>query len=131
MKRVVTGSRSFPNPEFVERYVSWQRGDILVVGKCPRGVDLWAEKAALDNGMPVIPYPADWDGPWGKLAGKARNVEMVVVGDKVTAFWDGWSNGTAHAIAMAAAAGKLGRVVLPDDATVPEWLERIRERTHR
>lgn len=129
MRRVISGSRGYPNPEYVDRYVSWRRGDIIVVGKSPRGVDRWAEEAALARGIVVEPHPAKWDGPWGKLAGKVRNVEMVEAGESLTAFWDGWSNGTAHAIAMAAAAGKLGRVVLPDDLTVPQWLERLRERT--
>lgn len=33
----------------------------VISGKAPSGGDFWGEKWAIENEIPIIPFPADWD----------------------------------------------------------------------
>jgi hypothetical protein len=72
----------------------------IIEGCCPNSADRYAERWAEKNNIPVHHYPAN-SGNYLK-----RNIEMVEACDKVIAFWDGYSYGTAHTIATAARYGK-------------------------
>ena len=77
----------------------------IIEGCCPDSADAMAEKFAKDNDLKIHHYPAN-SGTYLK-----RNVEMVNACDKVIAFWNGYSYGTAHAIAQGEMAGKPVKIV--------------------
>jgi hypothetical protein len=81
-------------------------GDVVVSGGAPY-VDTFAERAALRRFGPegVSIHRADWE-QFGKRAGFLRNPIIVDDSDKIHAWWDGRSRGTAHTIGLARKAGK-------------------------
>lgn len=108
---LVTGSREFKWEQAVWDQLTEDRealsaGDKLIIvhGDCPRGVDAFAKAWALHcryapnsvfADVDHEPYPADWNGPYGKGAGKARNSLMVNTRpDKARVFSVDDSNGT-------------------------------------
>jgi len=121
MKTIVAGSRSITDQETVD-YVLTKlvlKGYIgiteVVSGKA-KGVDTLAEVWANKQGIPVQPFPADWDdithpdsvirtNKYGKkynvLAGHWRNQRMAEYADALVAIWDGISNGTKDMIGRA------------------------------
>ena len=68
-----------------------------VVSGCARGVDKLGERWAIEHGIPVHKFPADW-GRFGKSAGIYRNAEMAEYSDGLIALWDMESRGTLHMI---------------------------------
>lgn len=75
-----------------------QPEDIVVSGGA-YGADLMAETwAKLNHNEPVVLEP-DWSK--GKHAGIIRNTEIIAKADRVIAFWDGESVGTAHTVSLA------------------------------
>jgi hypothetical protein len=102
---VVSGSREFPDMDFVRDYM-WQTiegYDTLIHGGA-RGVDQKCAAMAKGCGADVVEVPAQWE-KFGKKAGPIRNGEMIAstyqhqqLGNKVMAliFWDGKSKGTAN-----------------------------------
>lgn len=115
MRVGIVGSRHGVATEEVERFVdrlAKQHPDAIVVSGRAAGVDRVAEEAAIMCGLEVEVYPADWKNG-GKLAGKQRNWQLVSACDVVVAFWDGWSNGTAHSVTAATALGKRVWVYAP------------------
>lgn len=113
MKLGIVGSRDYHNVENIRRYLllHLDEKDVVVSGAA-RGVDSFAEDVARSMGREVISIPADWD-KLGKSAGYIRNKEIVFRSDKVVAFWDGKSRGTAHSIGLALQQGKL-LAIFPD-----------------
>ena len=98
---LVSGSRGFPSPELVRDRIrtALTPGDRLMHG-CARGVDTWAEHAALSVGATILRRPAEWDR-YGKRAGMIRNQQMFekTVQEqyfRILIFWDGSSRGTKH-----------------------------------
>jgi hypothetical protein len=85
--------------------------DVIVSGAA-RGADRAAARLARVMGFKVVEYPADWDR-FGKRAGFLRNQAIVDNCDKVVAFWDGESRGTADTIERARKAGKPVTIVRP------------------
>lgn len=111
----IVGSRDYPWPDLVRRYVSRiPPGAVSAIySGGARGVDTWAVEAARYAGIQVVELLADWEHH-GKRAGFIRNQELVDAVDQVVAFWDGQSRGTRHTIGLAFDAGKLRRVFGPD-----------------
>lgn len=72
---------------------------VILSGHCS-GADMMAEKYALEAGLGVEVYRAEWKR-FGKAAGPKRNREMVEKSDMVIAFWDGKSKGTKNLIDVA------------------------------
>ena len=75
---------------------------------CARGVDTWAEHAALSVGATILRRPAEWDR-YGKRAGMIRNqqiFEETLAEPEFTIliFWDGQSRGTKNMIDRCVAA---------------------------
>ncbi len=85
----------------VWRYVHSLADDAIVVSGGARGVDEMAVRAAKTRTprLQVCVYYADWQK--GKGAGLARNRRIVANSDRVVAFWDSVSRGTAHTISVA------------------------------
>lgn len=111
MKVAIVGCRDWDNAmevchavyDLVKELRSSDPSTIVVTGydpekKTPRGVDKWAYEGARWSDVPVICFPADWDGPLRKGAGFARNQQIVDASDRVVAFWDGKSHGTKDTI---------------------------------
>ena len=96
----VVGSRSYPRPEIVHEFVASLPAECVVVSGGAEGVDSFAEEAAKTAGLETLIFPADWDG-LGRKAGPIRNAEIVAVADRLVAFWDGHSRGTANTILQA------------------------------
>jgi hypothetical protein len=105
MQRVAfIGSRTFPAPDLVARFVAKLPEGAVVVSGGARGVDTWAEEAAKVRGIETLIFHADWDG-LGRKAGPIRNEKIIANVDWVVAFWDGTSRGTLNAIYLATRAG--------------------------
>lgn len=104
MNTIIMGSRAITDYEQVKD----------VVNKCPfvdeisvvlsggaNGVDKLGELWAKENGVPVILFPADWNGPMKKRAGFLRNIQMAENADACIGIWDGRSVGTEHMMKLA------------------------------
>ena len=77
MKVLVTGSRNWLNREAIRRELKKLPPDTTVIhGACPTGADAIADRIALELGLHVRSYPADWDKD-GKAAGPIRNARMI------------------------------------------------------
>lgn len=105
MKVAIVGSRDFSDLALVREYISGLHPYDQVVSGGARGVDLYAEQCAIFFGLDVVSFPADWE-KHGKSAGFIRNKQIVDYADRIVAFWDGKSRGTAHTIDLARKAGK-------------------------
>jgi len=105
----IVGSRDYAHLGAVIRYVWALPGDAVVVSGGARGVDRVAAQTARARGLETEVYPADWTQ--GRGAGLARNSAIVRRCDRLVAFWDGTSRGTADAIRKARLAGKPVEVI--------------------
>lgn len=112
MKLAIVGSRSFggcTNDYEILRskiFNLFKLKDIhLIISGGARGADTLAEKFAKEFGIPKRIHFAGWE-VYGRSAGYVRNARIVQDADKVVAFWDGKSRGTANTIKLAKDAGK-------------------------
>ena len=82
------------------------RGQVIIQGGCPTGIDAMARKLAADYHQPLETFPADWK-KHGRAAGPIRNQAMADAGaDLCLAFPSaGRSTGTWDMIRRACAAG--------------------------
>lgn len=71
--------------------------DTVVVSGHADGIDSLAESWAIQRGLKTLIFRAQWK-TLGHGAGFIRNVLIVEAADRVVAFWDGGSRGTAHTI---------------------------------
>jgi hypothetical protein len=107
----IVGSRHHPEWErAVREYVrQLPRGVTIVSGACPNSPDAWAESEARVLGVPTLIFP-----PKPALAGRVayaqaceeRNWEIAEHADRLVAFWDGRSPGTAQTMRFATELGK-------------------------
>jgi len=124
MRTIIAGSRDLlgDNLEHVRRACFYAQFGVTVVisGTC-RGIDKAGECWALQNGLLIEQYPADWKNitrpgavirydkygrPYDAAAGNFRNKQMSQVADALIAVWDGKSPGTRDMVAIMKAAGK-------------------------
>lgn len=113
---IISGSRSINDYGLLHNAII-KSGFVIteiVEGECPRGVDQLAKRYGKEHGIPVIPFPADWNdlsypdavikkNKSGKLydakAGFRRNEEMAKYASgyagQCLMLWDGISPGTA------------------------------------
>jgi hypothetical protein len=98
---------------------------VIVHGACSNSLEAVFVEACKAAGIEDEPHPADWNGPLGKAAGKARNV-YVQTCDRVEAFQMPWGTGTQHAIGLANAKGVevVEHVVEP----LKIWTSRVKTR---
>lgn len=101
----IVGSREYPRMQAVRDFVEQLSIDTIVVSGGARGVDRTAAHAARARGLIVIEFFADWQR-YGQSAGFRRNEEIVKLAERVVAFWDGKSKGTAHTLRLARDAWK-------------------------
>lgn len=108
LRLLVCGSRDWTDPAVIDREIERIRPGVVIEGEAP-GADLMAKAAAVSFNIPVVSFPADWDG-LGKSAGPRRNLQMLKEGrpDIVLAFHDDINRphcGTKHMIEIARDAG--------------------------
>lgn len=98
MRVIVAGSRTIDDYEVVCCAIC-ESGFVIttVVSGCAKGVDQLGERWALEHGVPVDKYPAQW-ASYGNAAGPIRNQEMSENSEALVAIWNGMSRGTAHMI---------------------------------
>ena len=104
MKVVIAGSRTLDDEEpyflrelekLIERFEAKYGTITTVVSGTARGPDRVGEKWAIQNGITIDKFPADWK-KYGKVAGPMRNVQMGQYADGAIIMWDGKSNGAKH-----------------------------------
>jgi hypothetical protein len=118
MKVAIVGSRAWPDPIRVRNYiVEHVAGRAEVVTGGARGVDEVALRICIDVGVPiyVIPPPGPAQGHHGTYgqACAIRNRWIAEHCDRLVAFWDGASRGTAMTIKFAHQLGKPVEVITP------------------
>lgn len=112
MRILVAGSRTWQDYTRIVQHLNGYPRESTVIHGAAKGADQLAGTAAKQIGYLVEEYPADWRGK-GRGAGFIRNLEMLdSKPDKVIAFWDGQSRGTAHTIEEARKRGIPVEVVL-------------------
>jgi N-glycosidase YbiA len=119
MRLVIAGSRDYTNgnqfddygflAEKVSLVCSAITVPIIVLNGTARGADRMGERWGKEHGHQVEPWPADWV-LYGNSAGMLRNRRMLETATHACFFWNGRSNGTKHAIAVAAELGVKYRV---------------------
>lgn len=114
MRVLICGSRDFTDSALMLRELSALQGvEVVIEGDSP-GADSLAREAARQLGIPVLPFPADWNRH-GRAAGPLRNQRMLKEGrpDQVLAFTEDLnsSRGTADMVARARRAGLPVRLI--------------------
>lgn len=105
LRIAIVGSRDYPDLTHIIRYIDTLPPNAMLISGGARGVDRVAEQYAKQRSLMTLIYNADWN-MHGKSAGMIRNQQIVDAADKIVAFWDGVSRGTADTIAKAQKAGK-------------------------
>lgn len=105
MKRlIVAGSRDISDYQYVKNCIDEfvnEHGPVReIISGTAKGVDSFGEKYSLDNLIPLIMFPADWDG-LGPKAGHIRNQEMADYADSLLLIWDGKSPGSKNMLKTA------------------------------
>lgn len=108
MKILICGTRRKGYEKIVEEILDQELHFELIEGCCPDSADQYAEDYCNARKIKVHYHPAS-SGNY--LYSFKRNIEMVERCDKVIAFWNGYSYGTAQTIAQAVLQGKPIRVV--------------------
>jgi YspA, cpYpsA-related SLOG family len=110
MITAVVGTRTFQDADALARVLDTLDPPVTrVVSGGAAGADTLAEAWARKHAVPCTVLKPDWSK--GRQAGHLRNYDIVQASDRVVAFWDGVSKGTASTIAMARRAGKLLMVI--------------------
>jgi len=106
MKLIVAGGREFDDYELLERELNKllkNEENVEIVCGRARGADDLGDTYAINKGIPVKYFPADWNK--GPNAGYMRNSDMASYADSLIAFWNGSSRGTKHMINYATKKG--------------------------
>lgn len=75
-KILVCGDRNWTDKEKIRRVLSEYSGDVLIINGGCRGADTLAREVAIELGMEVKTYYAEWD-KYGRVAGPIRNQLML------------------------------------------------------
>lgn len=104
-KVIIAGSRDFEDyyllRDSVKEFLKGKRpSEVEIVSGAAKGADRLGEVFAMDNGIDVKRFPADWNS-LGRSAGPIRNAKMAEYADACIVFWDGKSRGTEGMIKLA------------------------------
>ena len=130
---IIAGGRGFVDYELLEQKVDEILKDIkepVIISGGARGADTLGEKYALEHGIRLVRFPADWK-KYGKGAGYLRNQEMAEYAMKGTnsiliAFWDGLSRGTNDMIQRAESYG-MKVYIIHYEENIPRGIEQPRK----
>lgn len=114
----IVGSINFSNPDLVREYVQALPKGVTIVSGGAKGVDTWAEEAALESGLDTLIFQADWEG-LGRRAGPIRNEQIIAHADRVVAFWNATSRGTLNSLINALNAGLPISIIGPEAENIP------------
>lgn len=124
MITIIAGSRAFANIRVL--FDECDKYEITeVVSGTARGADKMGEHYAQRRGIPVKRFPANWDLYGRARAGHIRNAAMAEYAERLIAFWDGTSTGTASMINIARSRRLDVHVVRFRPAMVPRPLRRV------
>jgi hypothetical protein len=120
MRIIVAGSRSITDYSVVKSVIEATLKQHYLpitelVSGMAKGVDLLAVKWAKEVGIPIHPFPAEWqnfsepcvkrmrkDGTmYNVLAGFNRNLQMALYAEALIAIWTGTSRGTENMLKIA------------------------------
>lgn len=113
MKVAVVGSRKFQPISEVAVFIGTLPADTEIVSGEVLGVDTAAKGAAREHGLLYRGFPPDRSFGF-PAALFLRNTQIVEYADRVIAFWDGSSRGTADTILKTIAARKPLEVHFPN-----------------
>lgn len=111
-KVIIAGSRNFNDYALLKAKCDFylqNKTDIVVISGTANGADKLGEMYAVERGLKIERYPADWD-KHGKKAGYLRNKQMADNAHALIAFTNG-SRGTGHMIDIATRQGLPVRTV--------------------
>jgi hypothetical protein len=99
---LVCGSRHWFDYASIRDYLAAfvDRGGVSILHGAAVGADIVASRACRELGLNCYAFPPDYE-TFGKDAPHVRNDEMLKHADRVVAFWDGESRGTASVIRKA------------------------------
>lgn len=102
MRIIIAGSRKCSRQDVFKALACcpWVNFISAVVSGTARGADEFGEVWAVEKGVDIIQFPADWS-KYGKRAGPIRNKQMAENADGLIAVWDGLSRGTKSMIDFA------------------------------
>lgn len=101
MRTIIAGGRGVTDPKLLQISIlncGWKPS--LVICGLAKGADTLGKEWAIEQGIQVEEYPADWP-KYGRAAGFIRNAQMADDAEALIALWDGVSKGTAHMITIA------------------------------
>lgn len=123
MRVAIVGSRDWSDHEMVRDYIgSLEEGDVVVSGGA-KGVDQFAEIYARERGLDTVIYYPNYQKYGPKRAPIERNRVIVHNCDRLVAFWDKESRGTANVILVARDADKPVLVLHPSSTNLPSTPE--------
>ena len=107
MKIAVIGSRTVDGIDFDA--IGTKEGDTIISGGA-RGADSLAAAEARRRGLVVVEYLPEYER-YGRGAPLVRNRQIVAACDRLVAFWNGKSRGTAYTIREARKNGKQVQII--------------------
>ena len=110
MRIAIVGSREYAHTEKVVDYVRRLNEGTIVISGGAHGVDALAANVARTVGLVVIECLPDYE-KHGRRAPLVRNKQIAEHCERMIAFWNGESAGTAHAIRCARDLGRPVKVV--------------------
>lgn len=85
IRLLVFGSRDWTDEAAIAREIDSRLSELdCIICGMARGADLIGRKIALNRGIPVIEFPAQWSS-FGRGAGPIRNQRMLVEGQPTEA----------------------------------------------
>jgi hypothetical protein len=99
---LVCGSRGWDSYSSIRDYLAAfvDRGGVSIIHGAANGADSFVGGACIELGLTCYAFPPDYKA-FGKDAPHVRNDLMLKNADRVVAFWDGKSPGTASVVAKA------------------------------
>jgi hypothetical protein len=109
MKTAVIGSRGFNVYVLLKGTLDAYLISQIISGGAI-GADMLAERYAEEHEIPTLIFKPDYN-KYGRGAPLVRNKEIVDAAERVIAFWDGKSRGTAYTLKYAKSKGKEVKVI--------------------
>ena len=109
VKIAVIGGRDFGDYDLLSEILRKEDPCIIISGGA-KGADKLAQRYADRHNIAIIEYAPEYN-KYGRSAPIVRNKIIVEQSDKIIAFWNGQSKGTANVIELAKRTGKDVRVV--------------------
>lgn len=112
-KLAVVGSRGITQATPIFKFLDDRinKIEMIISGGCENSPDEVANHWCKARGIPILIFYPDWK-KLGRSAGMKRNIQIIQSADKVVAFYDGQSKGTANSIEIANELKKPCKIIL-------------------